>query len=224
MPRVKRIIAEEFPLHIMARGNNKKIIFPEEHDKRNYLKLLFNYKTDCEVDIYHYCIMDTHLHLVLLSRRPEVFSGFMKKVNLSYFFHFKKKYEYVGHLFQNRFKSNIIDNDSYLLQCGKYIELNPVRAGIVAAPREYPFSSYQYYAMGNKDPLISPDPLYVGLSDNEEYRRRQYQELVINCAVNLAEKFRDNLYIGSDAFVRRMEQTYGLQNRCRPHGRPRKEK
>jgi len=224
MPRVKRIIPEEFPLHIMVRGNNKNTIFPEEHDKRHYLKLLLDYKTDHEVDIYHYCIMDNHLHLMLLSRRAGALSDFMKKVNLSFFFHFRKKYGYVGHLFQGRFKSNIIDHDSYLLQCGKYIELNPVRKGIVAKAEDYPFSSYRYYVIGNENPLIIPDPLYLALSDNEEFRRRLYREFVSDNAINYAEEIRNSLYIGSEAFVRKMEQTYGLPNRRRSRGRPRMEK
>ena len=208
----------------MVRGNNKKTIFLDEYDKRYYLKLLLDYKTDHEVDIYHYCIMDNHLHLLLLSRRAEALSGFMKKVNLSFFFHFRNKYGYVGHLFQNRFKSNIIDHDSYLLQCGKYIELNPVRKGIVATPESCPFSSYRYYAMGSNDPLISPDPLYVALSDNAEGRRKLYREFVIDNAMISAEKTRNSLYIGSEAFIRRMELTYGLPNRRRPRGRARRQK
>ena len=189
----------------MARGNNKKVIFPEEHDKRYYLDLLLNYKTDHRVDIYHYCLMDNHVHLLLLSRKTDVFSEFMKKVNLSYFFHFKFKYGYVGHLFQGRFKSNIIDCDSYLLQCGKYIELNPVRKGISAKPEGYPFSSYRYYAFGNKNALVTPDPLYEALSHNEESRRRLYAEFVIDSNIVSSEKIRNHNFIGSDAFVRKME-------------------
>jgi putative transposase len=226
MPRVKRIIPKEFPLHIMVRGNNRQVIFPEDRDKRYYLDLLLNHKSDHEVDIYHYCLMNNHLHLLLQSRKPDAFSGFMKKVDLSYFFLFKNKYGYVGHLFQNRFKSSIIDHDSYLLQCGKYIELNPVRGGITARPEDYPFSSYRFYAyaFGSKNLLVTLDPLYVALSDSEERRRKLYREFVADSAMISAEKIRNHLYIGSDAFVRKMEETYGLPNAHRPRGRPRKGK
>jgi putative transposase len=97
----------------------------------------------------------------------------MKQLGLSYFHYYKKTYGYDGHLWQGRYKSNIIDTDSYLLQCGKYLELNPVRAGIVGLPEEYFFSSYKSYTEGVQDKLITLNPVYVGLGDNEETRRRK---------------------------------------------------
>jgi putative transposase len=224
MPRPRRVIPEEFPLHIIVRGNNRKVIFPKDEDKLCYLRLLLKHKVSHNVDIYHYCVMNNHLHLLLQSRRTDVFSAFMKKVNLSYFFYFNDKYGYVGHLFQNRFRSHIVDNDSYMLQCGKYIELNPVRAGIVVAPELYPFSSYHAYYLGGNNPLLTPDPLYLALSNGNEGRRGLYREFIIDGAVFSPAKMRNHRYIGSDAFVRRMEQAYELPNKNRPRGRPQKEK
>lgn len=150
MPRTRRIIPDDLPLHIMVRGNNKQKIFQEDRDKKYYLYLLFKLKRYHGIDIYHYCLMDNHVHLVLLSRVPPLLSRFMMKVDLSYFFLFRNKYGYVGHLFQNRFKSNVIGHDEYLLQCGKYIELNPVRGGIVTKPEDYALFSY-----GLKTSLLS---------------------------------------------------------------------
>lgn len=206
----------------MARGNNKQVIFREDHDKRYYLKLLLNHKDEHKIDIFHYCLMNNHLHLLLHSRKPDALSGFMKKVSLSYFFLFKNKYGYVGHLFQDRFKSIVIDSNAYLLQCGKYIELNPVRKGITERPEDYSFSSYRCYAFGDGNPVITYDPLYAALSDSEEHRKRLYRSFIIDDTMVSKEKMRNHLYIGSDDFVRKMEQLYGLPNIGRARGRPRK--
>lgn len=222
MPRTRRIIPDDLPLHIMVRGNNKQKIFQEDIDKKYYLYLLFKLKRYHGIDIYHYCLMDNHVHLVLLSRVPPLLSRFMMKVDLSYFFLFRNKYGYVGHLFQNRFKNNVIGHDEYLLQCGKYIELNPVRGGIVTKPEDYAFSSYRFYSQGCKDLLITPNPIYVALSEKEENRWKLYIDFVVDNILFASDKIVNCRYIGTDSFIRKMEQRYGLLNNRQPRGRPRK--
>jgi putative transposase len=224
MPRTKRIIPVDFPLHIMVRGNNKQPIFGKDSDKRLYLNVLQDLHEQHEIVIYHYCLMNNHLHLLLQTRRPESFSRFMMRVNLTYFFYFNKKYGYVGHLFQNRFKSNIIDTDLYLLNCGKYIELNPVRAGLVARPEDYLFSSFRYYFQGVENPLLKPDPVYQALPGSDECRREFYRDLAVDNKMISDEKIGRHRFIGNDAFIKEMEKLFGLPNECKGRGRPRKEK
>lgn len=128
MPRGKRIIPIDGAIHAMIRGNNKQNLFRTEKDKWIYYSLLRDFKKENNINIFHYCLMNNHVHLIVWLDEQSLLSRFMKQVNLSYASYFKKIYGYCGHFSQDRFKSNLIENESYLLQCGKYIELNPVRA------------------------------------------------------------------------------------------------
>ncbi len=220
MPRTRRLISGEYPLHIMVRGNNRQALFREDHDKHCYLRLVSKLKRQSQIDIYHYCLMNNHVHLLLQARKPELLSKFMMKIDLSYFFIFQNKYGYVGHLFQNRFKSNVVNRDPYLLQCGKYIELNPVRAGICARPEDYLFSSYRYYACGMKNQLITINPIYNRLSDKEDHRRKLYRKFVVDPTSISTEKIRRFLFIGAEDFLRKMEKEFGVASERRPRGRP----
>lgn len=180
MSRTKRTIPINAAMHIVCRGNNKQNIFNGEGDKLRYYSLLKTFKDENKLCIFHYCLMNNHAHLIVWLDEESKVSRFMKQVNLTYFNYFNKIYSYVGHLWQGRFKSSIIDNDPYLLQCGKYIELNPVRAGLVYYPQDYAFSSYNHYANGKPDSLITDNPVYNGLSDSEEKRKSQYVEFVVD--------------------------------------------
>lgn len=222
MPRTRRLIPVDLAMHIMCRGNNKQSIFNRDVDKIHYYLLLCELKEDNKVGILHYCLMDNHLHLIIWVNMQTKLSRFMKQVNLSYFNYYKKTYSYFGHLWQGRFNSNIIDTDSYLLQCGKYIELNPVRAGIVKSPEEYRFTSYNYYAKGSPDPLITPSPAYLALSGLIEERRKQYTEFVVDRSIINTENLIKQLFIGSEAFIRKSQEYYMIKEMNRKRGRPRK--
>jgi len=178
MPRQARRIPSTGYLHIISRGNNKRKIFRYERDKKQYYFYLKNLKQQEKINICHYCLMDNHVHLLLEVRQESNLSRFMKRINLKYVYYYQRKYTYCGHLWQDRFQSKIIDNDPYLMQCGKYIELNPVRAGVVSSPENYLFSSYRYYGFGQKDSLITPNLLYKDLSAQQEKRQHIYRNLV----------------------------------------------
>lgn len=180
MPRTKRIVPEDAALHVISRGNNQNVVFHSDNDKLRYYTLLGNLKNENKIDIFHYCLMNTHVHIILKLNPNSTLSRFMKQLNLAYFHYYRKMYGYFGHFWQDRFRSNIIDMDSYLLQCGKYIELNPVRAGMVSHPGEYLFSSYNRYASGKLDGLITLSPAYLGLSDSAQLRREQYVDFVVD--------------------------------------------
>lgn len=179
MPRAKRIIPDNAALHVISRGNNRSTIFHSDNDKLRYYTLLGELKDENKIDVFHYCLMNTHVHIILNLNPNSTLSRFMKQLNLTYFHYYRKKYGYFGHFWQDRFKSNIIDKDSYLLQCGKYIELNPVRAGMVYCPEEYLFSSYNHYSQGKPDGLITLSPAYFGLSDSARIRQKQYVDFVV---------------------------------------------
>lgn len=177
MPRKPRVIPLVGCLHIICRGNNQRRVFRYERDKNWYYRYLKKFKDEDKIDIHHYCFMKNHVHLIVGLNQESDLSRFMKRVNLKYFYYYRKKYTYSGHLWQGRFKSKVIDSEEYLIQCGKYIELNPVRAGVVSSPENYEFSSYHYYAFGKEDTLITQDPLYEGLDIKQKERQYAYQQL-----------------------------------------------
>jgi len=163
----------------MTRGNNKNIVFRVAKDYERYLELLARFKRELAFDLYHYCLMPNHVHLLVRTTQAQDFSLFMKKINLSYFRYYKQKYQWVGHFWQDRYKSQPVGKDDYFIQCGKYIELNPVRAGLVEDPGDYQFSSYRYYCQGQLNPLLTNDIFYDQLGVSAAEKREAYRRLVV---------------------------------------------
>lgn len=180
MPRTKRFLLSKSYYHIMTRGNNKNIVFKSDEDYFYYLRLVSKYKIEHPFDLYHYCLMPNHTHFLIQTKKALDFSTFMKKLNLAYFHHYNKEYGWVGHFWQDRYKSQAVGKDVYFIQCGKYIELNPVRANIVGNPLDYQYSSYRYYAEGKKDQLITPDFMYEEMGENNKEKQIQYQKLIVD--------------------------------------------
>jgi putative transposase len=178
MPRTSRTLPEECFLHVFTRGNNKRYIFRKEKDFKIYLKLLREYKKRYNLIIYHYVLMVNHIHL-LCKKSPETdLAKMMQGLGLSYSNSYRKRYKFVGHFWQGRYKNKLIEKDSYLLNCGLYIEKNPVESNIVKLPEEYPWTSYRAYAFGEKNNIIDINPLFETLGKNEEERRKTYRELM----------------------------------------------
>ena len=162
----------------MQRGNNKQTIFREDEDFEKFLSIIRKYITKFEVEIYHYCLMRNHIHILLKIFKKETLAKMMQGILQSYRFYYKHKYGYIGYLYQGRYKSELIQDDSYLSECGRYIERNPVRAGIVKAPHEYRWSSCKHYISGQKDGIITENPLYESFGKTIESRRSAYKEYV----------------------------------------------
>ena len=119
MPRTARIAPKEYVYHVMTRGNNRQTVFEDEEDFSRYLVILQQYRQKYKFKLYHYVLMSNHVHLVLQpAERGGALSEIMKGINLSYAYHYKKKYEHVGHFWQDRYKSIIVAMDEYLLACG----------------------------------------------------------------------------------------------------------
>jgi putative transposase len=223
MPRARRIVPLDAALHVICRGNNRRNVFHHDNDKLKYYTLLRELKDKNRINILHYCLMDNHLHLILHLNPESTLSKFMKQVNLVYFHYYKKLYGYFGYFWQDRFKSNIIEIAFYLLQCGKYIELNPVKAGMVSHPAEYAYSSYNFYASGKPDTLITSSPAYMGLADSPASRQEQYIDFVVDSSTINPGILAKKLYIGSSSFISKLEDYYKIKNRREERGRPPKE-
>lgn len=180
MPRTKRFLLSKSYYHIMTRGNNRNVVFKTDEDYQYYFELISKYKLEHPFDLYHYCLMPNHTHFLIQTKNALDFSTFMKKINLAYFHHYKKEYGWIGHFWQGRFKSQSVGKDDYFVQCGKYIELNPVRANITETPEDYEYSSYSYYTKGLPNDLITPDSIYEGMGKSNIARQKYYESLVVD--------------------------------------------
>jgi putative transposase len=134
--------------HIMSRGNRKFPIFYEDSDYRKYLSIFEEVREHSPFVLHSYCLMPNHIHLIMETSTVHI-TEIMQPIQTSYAIYFNKKYDLVGHVFQGRFKSKLIDSRDYFLTAGRYIHLNPLESNLIDDPSKYPWSSYQYYVNGN---------------------------------------------------------------------------
>ena len=144
MPRGSRKRSNSGVYHIMLRGINRQQIFEDDEDYRRFLKTLEKYRDEYGYRLYRYCLMPNHVHLVL-HEGEEPLDTIMRRIGASFVYWYNAKYERTGHLFQDRFKSEPVEDDTYLLTVIHYVHWNPVKAGLCSTPEEYPYSSYSRY-------------------------------------------------------------------------------
>lgn len=152
MPRTPRKISSTKVYHVILRGNDKQDLFLEEEDYKKFMKEIKNTKEKYGYEIYTYCLMTNHVHLIIYDKN-DVLSKIMQSLEVTYSAYFSKKYEKTGHLFQNRFLSKAVETKEYLMQVCRYIHQNPVKAGISKVDN-YKWSSYQEY-VNNKEKLVN---------------------------------------------------------------------
>mgnify|MGYP001558251488 FL=1 len=140
-PNARWQVADQEIYHLITRGNNRMKVFHTDEDFRFYLELIAKYKALHPVLLYHYCLMSNHIHLLGKVIQAGNLKKFMQGLNQSYSNYYKRVYKHSGHLWQGRYKSFLIQKDSYLLECGRYIERNPLRAKMVEDPKDWPWSS-----------------------------------------------------------------------------------
>lgn len=150
MPRLARKKSKSGIDHIMVRGINRQDIFHDDEDREKFLDILKKVKEISQCELYGYCLMDNHVHL-LIREGNEDLSQIMKRIGITYAYWHNKKYERSGHLFQDRFKSENVEDDSYFLGVLRYIHLNPLKALMVHSISEYTWSSYDSYAKTEKE-------------------------------------------------------------------------
>ncbi|MDD4980052.1 MAG: transposase [Candidatus Omnitrophica bacterium] len=155
MSNVKRLLIKNACYHLITRGNQKREVFKCREDHLFYLSLLKKFKRKHNFRAYAYCLMPNHVHLLGEMDDHLLLSSFMHDLNRAYTLYFNNKYEEVGHLWQGRFKSMIITKDNYLIECINYIELNPLKAGLVKQLSEYPWNSYNARVLGKDDGILN---------------------------------------------------------------------
>lgn len=149
MPRTTRIKSETGIYHIMMRGNNRQQIFEDDEDREKFLETIQRYKGKCKYEIYSYCLMGNHLH-ILLKIGIEPLEQILRRICGSYVYWYNRKYDRIGNLFQGRYKSEVVETDAYLLTAIRYIHQNPIKASLVKRLEDYKWSSYTEYINESK--------------------------------------------------------------------------
>lgn len=177
MARLPRLFLPGQPIHAIQRGNNREPIFAAEEDYRFYLECLGKAAGENGLAIHAYVLMTNHVHLLVTPDAEDSLSRTLQSVGRRYVQYFNHAYGRSGTLWEGRYKSTLIQSSRYLLTCMRYIELNPVRAEMVAHPADYPWSSYRANAQGEKSPLLAPHALYRRLGQTPEMRQKAYRQL-----------------------------------------------
>jgi len=228
MPRRARIALSGVPLHVIQRGNNRQACFFADEDYRHYLDQLrlCAQRTGCAV--HAYALMTNHVHLLLTPREADAAGRMMKLLGQRYVQHVNRLYRRSGTLWEGRFRSCIVQDDAYLLGCSRYIELNPVRAGMVSVPSAYRWSSYRVNALGETDSVIEPHPVYTALGGWMQERQAAYQALFIEALdTGLVSEIRratnGNFALGNARFQAEVAAALGRRAMPGEPGRPRKQ-
>jgi putative transposase len=170
MARQIRTIVADTPVHVVQRGNNRMKCFGDEGDYLVYLALVVQSARSHACAVHSYCLMTNHIHMLLTPQSASSCGSFMHGISHRYAHYFNRKYSRTGTLWEGRFRSCLVQSTPYVLACHRYIELNPVRAGIVNDPGDYRWSSYQANTSGAADPLVRRHPEVVSLGASQ-YRR-----------------------------------------------------
>ena len=177
MPRRARLALAGVPSHIIQRGNNRAVCFYAEDDYQFYLHHLQEYAKKFGCAIHAYVLMTNHVHLLFTPEQADSASLLMKHLGQVYVQYINRSYQRSGTLWEGRFRSCLTQTESYVLACYRYIELNPVRAGMVNQPQDYRWSSYHANALGKHSPLLTPQEEYLRLSANDADRLTAYSAL-----------------------------------------------
>ena len=227
MPRLMRVSPIGVPQHIVQRGNNRQVCFGGEEDMKAYLKWLKEYSLKYGVKIHAWVLMTNHVHLLCTPQSEGAISKMMQSIGRMYVRYYNYTYQRSGTLWEGRFKASLIHSERYLLELHRYIELNPVRAGMVEEPSEYSWSSYGCNGLGIETKLQTPHKLYLALGKTKEERLLNYRELFkVHVGVELLTEIRNSLNkglaLGSERFTTQIEALTNRRITPRKAGRPKK--
>ena len=168
MPRSLRLQFEGAFYHVISRGVDKSLIFHDQNDYKKFISFLRIFCIEFDAVIHSYCLMSNHIHLLVETKKANI-SHFMRRLLGDYAMYFNHKYLRVGHLFQSRYKSYLIDNDIYLLEVSRYIHLNPCRAGIVIRPELYRWSSMNDFLTDNSSDFLDKKLILSNFKTKNSY-------------------------------------------------------
>jgi putative transposase len=227
MPRRPRIAVAGVPLHIIQRGNNRQACFFSSDDHQLYLEWLDEYARVSGCAIHAYALMTNHVHLLLTPATADSAGQLMKRLGQRYVQYVNRTYRRSGTLWEGRYRSCIAQHEGYVLACYRYIEMNPVRAGMVDQPGHYPWSSFSLNAHGDDQAWLTPHPQYLALAGSENDRREAYRALFKDrLDAGLVDQIRQatngNFALGNDRFKAEIAAALGRRVQPGRAGRPKR--
>lgn len=227
MPRRARLLLPGVPLHLIQRGNNRSACFYADEDYLFYLDHLKLQAEQHGCAVHAWCLMTNHVHLLVTPSKPESASLMMKGLGQRFVQYINRTYERSGTLWEGRFRSCLLQEDDYVLACYRYIEMNPVRAGMVEHPADYRWSSYGANAHGLPSAIIEANPLYTQLGETSDLRASAYRELFrYQLDPGLVDQIRSatngNYALGNARFASEVEQALGRRAVRGKAGRPKR--
>lgn len=187
MPNLKRAEYPGIGMHITQRGNNRQKIFFEHADGVMLAGLIKRFAEKYQILIHAWCFMPNHIHLFVTPLEPKTIGLFMQCTTATYSRYFNQKYQRTGSLYEKRYFSSLVDEREYVIMLYRYIELNPVTAGLVKRPDQWFWSSYQHNARGRPSTILTPHSCFLLLGEDEGERRRVYRKLVAESDFRSAE-------------------------------------
>ena len=219
MPRKYRIVLEGEPHHVVQRGNRRQQVFFHPHDKEVYLRILEEKTRQHGVSVWAYCLMDNHVHLVLVPTCQEALAKAVGETNRRFTTMINKRNQWRGYLWQGRFISSVMDN-VYLTRVLHYVENNPVRAGMVTQAWNYPWSSAKAHVTGETSSLLEALPEYLPIKDWKNFLQRKEPDDVLD---DIRKRNRAGLPMAADPMIDQLAQAAGISPlvlKPRPVGRP----
>ena len=215
------------PHHVVQRGLDRQAVFFEDEDRRYFLATLAESAVAYRVAVHAYCLMSNHVHLLLTPHGTDSLARTMQRLGREYVHYVNRRAGRSGTLWDGRYRACVVDTDGYLLACHRYIELNPVRAGLVPRPEDWPWSSHRATALGHRDPLVTPHPGYLARGRDHAERARNHRALFdedltgetleeVRAAVN------HNHVLGGTRFKGQVAAMLGRRVGSGRRGRPRK--
>ena len=228
MPRRARLEIPGVPLHIIQRGVNRCAVFTDTDDYQHYLKLLSKASGKYGIDIHAYVLMGNHTHLLVTSHEAGAISAGMHRLGQCYVQAFNRRHQRTGTLWDGRFKSCLVETDSYLLTVYRYIELNPVRAAMTDRPDKYHWSSAQGNLGIRRDSLLTPHPTFRALAADRGKREKVYARWLMQGTREaeldeIRRHVQQEKALGSKRFQAMVRRTVGRDVSWRPRGRPPRE-
>ncbi len=228
MARLPRLFLPGVPQHVIQRGNNRQVCFNSERDLSAYAQWLREAADKFGLSIHAWVFMTNHVHLLVTPEHRDSAPQAMQYLGRIYVRYYNHEYRRSGTLWEGRYRSCLVQTERYLLECQRYIELNPVRAGLVNNPANYHWSSYGFNALGKTSKLCTPHNEYLRLGVSDMERQRAYRELFRyhvdgKLLTIIRESVHQGLVLGNDVFKDQVEANLNRRTRPGLAGRPRKQ-
>ena len=222
MPASRRVIVADLPNHVVQRGNNRAEIFPDLKDCDTYIALLCKFLNDTGCHLLAYALLPNHVHLLLRPPDKDALPKLMLKLNVTYVKYFQEKYKVTGHVFESRYRSYPVEDEEYLWEVVRYIDVNPKKAGLVRQAGKYRFSSAAAHIAGQIDGVITHLPFDP--ADTEAFAEYLVQPATREDLLRIQESIKQNRPLGSETFVNRVAGLLGIKIPSLRRGRPPKSK